>query len=175
MLTGQVEEAGPPIPARPNPRPARSHPGLPHPDPAADHGRLSQWDGQSEQVPLRRPRHPISENPSRQVLPEDLSAGAPLAVLDVCVCSSLTRSCGEKGAVVLVVGGRGEERLLSGGSGSPSRRCQGNRRSPYRERSRPAARPHCEPRRTEGRGGGETDVRPRPATQPRRRSPSGRR
>ena len=42
MLTGHVDEVGPAIPARPQTRPARSHPGLPNPNPAADHRRPSR-------------------------------------------------------------------------------------------------------------------------------------
>ena len=42
MLTGTVEETGPQFPARPETRPARSHPGLPNPDPPGDHRRAER-------------------------------------------------------------------------------------------------------------------------------------
>ena len=133
MLTGTVDEAGPnsPLGLTPGQRVATLVSLTLTPLQITD--GLSQWDGQSEQVPCEG--HAILFARSiAAVLPDDLSAELALAVMDVCGAPALTRRVVTKGAkaakvvedadvtkgaevvegpVVLVVGAAGKSGSLS--------------------------------------------------------------
>jgi L-erythro-3,5-diaminohexanoate dehydrogenase len=124
MLTGTVDEAGPqsPLGLKPGQRVATLVSLTLTPLQITD--GLSQWDGQSEQVPCEG--HAILFARSiAAVLPDDLPAALSLAVLDVCGAPALTRrvvterAVVTKGtevteeAVVLVVGAVGKSGSLS--------------------------------------------------------------
>ena len=113
MLTGTVDEAGPesPLGLKPGQRIATLVSLTLTPLQITD--GLSQWDGQSEQVPCDG--HAILFARSiAAVLPEDLSVALSLAVLDVCGATALTRRVVTEGAMVLVVGAVGKSGSLSG-------------------------------------------------------------
>jgi len=133
MLTGTVDEAGPnsPLGLTPGQRVATLVSLTLTPLQITD--GLSQWDGQSEQVPCEG--HAILFARSiAAVLPDDLSAELALAVMDVCGAPALTSRVVTKGAkatrvvegadvtkgaevvegpVVLVVGAAGKSGSLS--------------------------------------------------------------
>ena len=112
MLTGTVEEAGPasPLGLTPGQRVATLVSLTLTPLQITD--GLSQWDGQSEQVPCEG--HAILFARSiAAVLPEDLSVELSLAVFDVCGAPALTSRVVTEGAVVLVVGAAGKSGSLS--------------------------------------------------------------
>ena len=133
MLTGTVDEAGPqsPLGLTPGQRVATLVSLTLTPLQITD--GLSQWDGQSEQVPCEG--HAILFARSiAAVLPDDLSAELSLAVMDVCGAPALTSRVVTKGAkatrvvegadvtkgaevvegpVVLVVGAAGKSGSLS--------------------------------------------------------------
>jgi L-erythro-3,5-diaminohexanoate dehydrogenase len=112
MLTGTVDEAGPesPLGLKPGQRIATLVSLTLTPLQITD--GLSQWDGQSEQVPCDG--HAILFARSiAAVLPEDLSVALSLAVLDVCGAPALTRRVVTEEAVVLVVGAAGKSGSLS--------------------------------------------------------------
>jgi len=133
MLTGTVDEVGPnsPLGLTPGQRVATLVSLTLTPLQVTD--GLSQWDGQSEQVPCEG--HAILFARSiAAVLPDDLSAELSLAVMDVCGAPALTRRVVTKGAkaakvvkdadvtkgaevvegpVVLVVGAAGKSGSLS--------------------------------------------------------------
>jgi L-erythro-3,5-diaminohexanoate dehydrogenase len=133
MLTGTVDEVGPnsPLGLTPGQRVATLVSLTLTPLQVTD--GLSQWDGQSEQVPCEG--HAILFARSiAAVLPDDLSAELSLAVMDVCGAPALTRRVVTKGVkaakvvkdadvtkgaevvegpVVLVVGAAGKSGSLS--------------------------------------------------------------
>ena len=124
MLTGHVEEAGPdsPLGLVPGQRVATLVSLTLTPLQITD--GLSQWDGQSEQVPCEG--HAILFARSiAAVLPDDLPTALVLAVMDVCGAPALTSRVVTQGAVVaegtevtegavvLVVGAAGKSGSLS--------------------------------------------------------------
>src|SRR5690348_14214722 len=123
MLTGTVDEVGPnsPLGLTPGQRVATLVSLTLTPLQVTD--GLSQWDGQSEQVPCEG--HAILFARSiAAVLPDDLSAELSLAVMDVCGAPALTSRVVKRGTVaaegtvtegpvVLVVGAAGKSGSLS--------------------------------------------------------------
>jgi L-erythro-3,5-diaminohexanoate dehydrogenase len=164
MLTGQVEEAGPqsPLGLAPGQRVATLVSLTLTPLQITD--GLSQWDGQSEQVPCEG--HAILFARSiAAVLPEDLSAELSLAVLDVCGAPALTRRVVKKGAVVLVVGAAGKSGSLSAAAARQAGAAKVIGVVPT-EKEAALLRDPIATAKDGGGAGAATDVRPRPATQP---------
>src|SRR3989442_3103640 len=112
MLTGSVEETGPdsPLGLVPGQRIATLVSLTLTPLHITD--GLSQWDGQSEQVPCEG--HAILFARSiAAVLPDDLPAPLALAVMDVCGAPALTSRVVQKGSVVLIIRAAGKSGSLS--------------------------------------------------------------
>jgi L-erythro-3,5-diaminohexanoate dehydrogenase len=112
MLTGTVDEAGPasPLGLKPGQRVATLVSLTLTPLQITD--GLSQWDGQSEQVPCEG--HAILFARSiAAVLPDDLPTPLALAVMDVCGAPALTSRVVKKGSVVLIIGAAGKSGSLS--------------------------------------------------------------
>jgi L-erythro-3,5-diaminohexanoate dehydrogenase len=164
MLTGHVDEAGPesPLGLKPGQRVATLVSLTLTPLQITD--GLSQWDGQSEQVPCDG--HAILFARSiAAVLPEDLSVALSLAVLDVCGAPALTRRVVTEGAVVLVVGAAGKSGSLSAAAARQAGAAKVIGVVPTEDEAALLR----DPTATTQDGGAEgaaTDVRPRPAPQP---------
>jgi L-erythro-3,5-diaminohexanoate dehydrogenase len=187
MLTGTVDEAGPnsPLGLTPGQRIATLVSLTLTPLMITD--GLSQWDGQSEQVPCEG--HAILFARSiAAVLPDDLSAELALAVMDVCGAPALTSRVVTKGAkatrmvegadvtkgaevvegpVVLVVGAAGKSGSLSAAAARQAGASKIIGVVPTEAEATLLRNPATT--QDEGAGGMPTDVRPRPAAD--RRAP----
>jgi L-erythro-3,5-diaminohexanoate dehydrogenase len=112
MLTGTVEEAGPdsPLGLTPGQHVATLVSLTLTPLQITD--GLSQWDGQSEQVPCDG--HAVLFARSiAAVLPDDLPTPLALAVMDVCGAPALTRRVVTEGVMVAIIGAAGKSGSLS--------------------------------------------------------------
>jgi len=176
MLTGTVDEVGPnsPLGLTPGQRVATLVSLTLTPLQVTD--GLSQWDGQSEQVPCEG--HAILFARSiAAVLPDDLSAELSLAVMDVCGAPALTSRVVKRGAVaaegtvvtegpvVLVVGAAGKSGSLSAAAARQAGASKVIGVVPTEEEAA-LLRDPAATAKDGGAEGAATDVRPRPATQP---------
>ncbi len=103
------------------------------------------------------------------MLPDDLPAPLSLAVLDVCGAPALTSRVVKKGAVVLVVGAAGKSGSLSAAAARQAGASKVIGVVPTETEAELLRTPSAA--EDGGAEGAATDVRPRPATSPRRRSP----
>ena len=169
MLTGTVAEVGPdsPLGLKPGQRVATLVSLTLTPLMITD--GLTRWDGQSEQVPCDG--HAILFARSiAAVLPDDLPVPLSLAVLDVCGAPALTSRVVTKGAVVLVIGAAGKSGSLSAAAARQAGAAKIIGVVPTQNEAA-LLRDPITTAKDGGAEGAATDVRPRPATHPGRRSP----
>ena len=160
MLTGTVDEAGPasPLGLVPGQRVATLVSLTLTPLQITD--GLSQWDGQSEQVPCEG--HAILFARSiAAVLPDDLPTPLALAVMDVCGAPALTSRVVRKGSVVLIIGAAGKSGSLSAAAARQAGAAKIIGVVPNETEA--SLLRHPATTQDEGAVGTPTDVRPRPA------------